>query len=685
MKSLTLLTLCALLWAAPAAATWPTTVEENLMFVPNPDTLGLKPTTLAYSDNRTLVVYQKQWYGLFGQIIDRFGNFQFPEGQPLTPANQSFYLENPSALADQTGGALVCWKTFSPNPMPGVVAQHLDSSGNRLWGDSGRVVFSLNSNTWDACPDSQGGFLLAVSYSEPALDWLDLRAQKVNPDGSLPWGPDGVVVSGTPDHDASVPKICPDGEGGCFLVWRDSRTQPSSLYMQHLNAQGQPQWSQDLYVCINPVFHQLIADGAGGAILQANPGQTTYNKHYRISPSGQILWVRDHLSWFDLSEMVLGEPGYFYLGFFFWDTIYAQRVDLNGNPTWPSWPGSYGATVFGLHGWTLGGGMCYCYQAPYFYALFRESPVGALDNLHLITQYLDGVTGQRMLGDSGAVLTVRDCDNFSYLGLRPDDEGGITAVFVVDSVNDHEAQAKRCNADGTLGGPFPLGVTLTPQGGPIVIPPGGGSFTYGLAVVDTDTVGGRIDLWIEALLPTGDTLEIAHREDLVLPAGGTLARTGLVQAVPGAAPPGTYGYTLYAGNYPCRSPWGQGGFTFEKAGAEGWGPGAGEGWKLSGDLFGAETAENDFILHPSSFILSVSPNPFNPVAVIRFELPAAGYVRLEVFDVCGRPQGSPLREGWQTAGTHEVRFDGTGLPSGVYLVRLEAGGASQVQKMVLLK
>ncbi|RJP76900.1 MAG: T9SS C-terminal target domain-containing protein [Candidatus Zixiibacteriota bacterium] len=49
--------------------------------------------------------------------------------------------------------------------------------------------------------------------------------------------------------------------------------------------------------------------------------------------------------------------------------------------------------------------------------------------------------------------------------------------------------------------------------------------------------------------------------------------------------------------------------------------------------------------------------------------------------------GPPLqaREAWYPAGTHEVTFDGSGLPSGVYLVRLEAGDGSQVRKVVLLK
>jgi len=82
--------------------------------------------------------------------------------------------------------------------------------------------------------------------------------------------------------------------------------------------------------------------------------------------------------------------------------------------------------------------------------------------------------------------------------------------------------------------------------------------------------------------------------------------------------------------------------------------------------------------------LALSPQPGNPTTAARFELRAASHVVLRVYDTAGR-EVATLVEGWREAGTHEVTFDGSGLASGVYLVRLQAGGASQVQKVVLLK
>ncbi|KAB2907006.1 MAG: T9SS type A sorting domain-containing protein [Ignavibacteriales bacterium] len=70
------------------------------------------------------------------------------------------------------------------------------------------------------------------------------------------------------------------------------------------------------------------------------------------------------------------------------------------------------------------------------------------------------------------------------------------------------------------------------------------------------------------------------------------------------------------------------------------------------------------------------PNPFNPSTKIEFNLPAAGFVTLDVFSVQGE-KVSTLVNGVLSAGKHGVAFDGAGLPSGVYFYRLsmELSGA----------
>ncbi|MBU0508271.1 T9SS type A sorting domain-containing protein [bacterium] len=78
------------------------------------------------------------------------------------------------------------------------------------------------------------------------------------------------------------------------------------------------------------------------------------------------------------------------------------------------------------------------------------------------------------------------------------------------------------------------------------------------------------------------------------------------------------------------------------------------------------------------------PNPFNATITISFDVPKTSAVKLEVFDVTGR-RVAVLADGVYAAGEHRYVFDASGLPSGVYLYRLQAEGFAQTKKMVLLK
>ncbi len=98
---------------------------------------------------------------------------------------------------------------------------------------------------------------------------------------------------------------------------------------------------------------------------------------------------------------------------------------------------------------------------------------------------------------------------------------------------------------------------------------------------------------------------------------------------------------------------------------------------------------------PEQFTLYPAyPNPFNPSTTIRYGLPAASEVVLEVYNVQGQ-RVRRLVAGHQTAGWHEVVWDGRGdhgqrLGSGVYVLRLTARpekGSAVVEsrKVVLVK
>ena len=78
------------------------------------------------------------------------------------------------------------------------------------------------------------------------------------------------------------------------------------------------------------------------------------------------------------------------------------------------------------------------------------------------------------------------------------------------------------------------------------------------------------------------------------------------------------------------------------------------------------------------------PNPFNPSTAINYYLPVSGHVKLNVYNVVGDKVAELINEN-KASGNYSLLFNGSGLPSGLYLYKLESGGYSITKKMMLLK
>jgi len=98
------------------------------------------------------------------------------------------------------------------------------------------------------------------------------------------------------------------------------------------------------------------------------------------------------------------------------------------------------------------------------------------------------------------------------------------------------------------------------------------------------------------------------------------------------------------------------------------------------------TGINEFINNiPDKITLYQNyPNPFNPVTNVEFGISDLGFVSLKVFDALGKEVKTMVNE-IRPAGNYEVRFDGSGLPSGVYFYKLEAGEYIETKRMILIK
>ncbi|RJP79719.1 MAG: T9SS C-terminal target domain-containing protein [Candidatus Zixiibacteriota bacterium] len=226
-----------------------------------------------------------------------------------------------------------------------------------------------------------------------------------------------------------------------------------------------------------------------------------------------------------------------------------------------------------------------------------------------------------------------------------------------------------------------LDITLTPQGAPITIPAGGGTFSFNATLSNTAGLVEFVHAWIMIRMPSGALSGPALGPlYLNLPSGASITRQRN-QTIPGTYPAGSYDYIGYLGMY--------GGavtdssfFPFTKSSTDDGGEFV---YELSNTGEPFDMALGGSADLPEAFTLAQNyPNPFNPSTTLSFTLPADGRVSLDVFDLQGR-RVATMVDGWRVAGTHALTFDGSHLASGVYLYRLAVNGYSITRKMMLVK
>ncbi len=94
---------------------------------------------------------------------------------------------------------------------------------------------------------------------------------------------------------------------------------------------------------------------------------------------------------------------------------------------------------------------------------------------------------------------------------------------------------------------------------------------------------------------------------------------------------------------------------------------------------------------PAKIEMQNYPNPFNPSTTIKYTVPnvtlsgvEGSRVELKIYDVLGNEVATLVNEN-KPAGSYEVEWNASNLPSGVYIYQLVAGTNTQIKKMLLLK
>ena len=88
---------------------------------------------------------------------------------------------------------------------------------------------------------------------------------------------------------------------------------------------------------------------------------------------------------------------------------------------------------------------------------------------------------------------------------------------------------------------------------------------------------------------------------------------------------------------------------------------------------------------PSEYQLSQNyPNPFNPETTIDFRIDADSHINISIFDINGNLVQELVNE-WKASGSHQVKFSGHSIPSGIYFYKMATKGFTDIRKMTLIQ
>lgn len=97
-----------------------------------------------------------------------------------------------------------------------------------------------------------------------------------------------------------------------------------------------------------------------------------------------------------------------------------------------------------------------------------------------------------------------------------------------------------------------------------------------------------------------------------------------------------------------------------------------------------EVSQGDDLMPEAVVLYQNYPNPFNPTTSIEYKVASKEYVRLKVYDVLGRKVATIVDKVMQP-GVYSVSWEASGVSTGIYFYRLEAGQSAIVKKMIVVK
>jgi hypothetical protein len=243
------------------------------------------------------------YWDIWGQHIDANGQRLWDlNGIPAVVLGNTMIAGdklNVKLQKDGQGGVYVVWQDFRNFLDHDIYAQHFNASGNRLWSQSGVAVCSAmgTQNNPKIDPDSvHNGVYIAWADDRNGIGY-DIYAQSIDFNGVAQWMTNGIAVCGAMGNQSAVDIVSTTSIAGLVLTWKDGRNGLTDIYAQKVDPNGNLLWGNDgLGVAVSPyaqINPNICSDGSGGVIIAWQ--DSTINdwdvKSQRLNAMGMNLWT----------------------------------------------------------------------------------------------------------------------------------------------------------------------------------------------------------------------------------------------------------------------------------------------------------------------------------------------------------------------------------------------------------
>jgi hypothetical protein len=170
----------------------------------------------------------------------------------------------PKVRSTSDGGCYISWFDNAAGGYD-VYLQRLDPQGYEQWAHNGLLIANRSygwTTDYDLAVDADDCAI--VTYNDDRSGSDQIGCNKVSPDGTLLWGPTGVLLTNTIEFVAS-PQVAVSTTGDYFVGW----SQGDAFWLQRLSANGVPQWSPAKHVGPSSGSYLLsdLETSGGGTVI----------------------------------------------------------------------------------------------------------------------------------------------------------------------------------------------------------------------------------------------------------------------------------------------------------------------------------------------------------------------------------------------------------------------------------